>query len=81
MGSVLGAVLGTLFVTLIDMLSYNIAPILSDAFPFLPTNIVYVVGLIVFAIVIIVFLIYEPRGLVHRWRIFKASYRLWPYAY
>ena len=81
MGSVLGAVLGTFFVTLIDMLSYNIAPILSDAFPFLPTNIVYVVGLIVFAIVIIVFLIYEPRGLAHRWRIFKASYRLWPYAY
>lgn len=81
MGSVLGAVMGTFFFTLIDVLSYNIAPLLSDAFPFLPTNIVYVVGLILFAVVIIVFLIYEPRGLVHRWRIFKASYRLWPYAY
>ena len=81
MGSPLGAVLGTVFVTGLDVLSDNIAPILSATFPFLPMNLVMPVRMIAFAIVIIVFLIYEPRGLAHRWRIFKASYRLWPYAY
>jgi len=81
MGSVLGAVLGTVFIRLLDALAYNIAPYISAAFPVLPPNIVYVVGGILFALVVIIFLIYEPRGLAHRWRIFKASYRLWPYAY
>ena len=80
-GSTLGAVLGTFFVTLLDVLSDNLAVILSATFPFLPMNLVMPVRMIVFAVVIVMFLIYEPRGLAHRWRIFKASYRLWPYAY
>ena len=80
-GSPLGAVLGTGFVRLLDVLSDFIAPILSATFPFLPLNIIMPVRMIAFAVVIIVFLICEPRGLSHRWRIFKASYRLWPYAY
>ena len=81
MGSPLGAVMGTAFVRLLDVLADYIAPILSATFPFLPMNIVFSVRVISFAIVIIVFLIYEPRGLSHKWNIFKASYRLWPYAY
>jgi len=28
-----------------------------------------------------VFLIMEPRGLAHRWQLFKAAYRLWPFSY
>jgi len=28
---------------------------------------------------IIVFMIFEPRGLVHRWNIVKESYRIWPF--
>ena len=27
----------------------------------------------------IVFVIFEPRGLVHRWNIVKESYRIWPF--
>jgi branched-chain amino acid transport system permease protein len=38
-------------------------------------------SLIIFGLVIVIFLIYEPRGLYHRWELFKASYRLHPYAY
>ena len=81
MGSTLGAVMGTVFVRGLDVASDNIAPVLSNTFPFLPMNLIMPVRMIVFAVVIIMFLIYEPRGLAHRWRIFKASYRLWPYAY
>ncbi len=80
-GSSLGAVMGTVFFRLLDVLTDYIAPILSATFPFLAMSIVFAVRVLVFAIIIVVFLIYEPRGLAHRWRIFKASYRLWPYAY
>ena len=34
-----------------------------------------------FGLVIILFLILEPRGLAHRWTLFKAAYRLWPFSY
>lgn len=36
---------------------------------------------ILFGLVIILMLIYEPRGLAHRWEIFKVWYRIWPLAY
>jgi len=81
MGSTLGAVMGTVFFKLLDVLTYYISPALSAAFPQLPTNIYFAVSLVVFSLAIILFLIFEPRGLSHRWGIFKASYRLWPYSY
>jgi branched-chain amino acid transport system permease protein len=81
MGSTLGAVMGTIFIRLIDVLTYYISPLLSGVFPQLPTNISFAVSLVVFSIAIIFFLVFEPRGLSHRWGIFKASYRLWPYSY
>jgi branched-chain amino acid transport system permease protein len=34
-----------------------------------------------FGITIILFLVFEPRGLSHRWEILKESYRLWPFSY
>lgn len=80
-GSPLGAVLGTVFIRLLTVLTDYISPMLSATFPFMASNVVFAVRVVVFAIVVIVFLIYEPRGLAHRWRIFKASYRLWPYGY
>jgi branched-chain amino acid transport system permease protein len=29
--------------------------------------------------IIILFVIFEPRGLVHRWNIIKEGYRIWPF--
>jgi len=34
-----------------------------------------------FGLAIILFLILEPRGLAHRWSLFKSAYRLWPFSY
>jgi len=81
-GSTLGAVLGTVSVSL---LNNWLAPLFSDfltkTFDLVRANVAYPMGAILFALVIIFFLIKEPRGLAHRWQILKASYRLWPYAY
>ena len=80
-GSTLGAVLGTIFIRLLDVFADFISPFLAAAFPFLRSNVTYAAGAILFAVVIIVFLTKEPRGLAHRWELVKAWYRLWPYAY
>jgi branched-chain amino acid transport system permease protein len=34
-----------------------------------------------YGLVVMLFLIFEPRGLAHRWQILKTSYRLWPFSY
>jgi branched-chain amino acid transport system permease protein len=34
-----------------------------------------------FGLVIVLFLILEPRGIAHRWALFKSAYRLWPFSY
>jgi len=80
-GSPLGAVLGTVFIRLLDVFAAFISPILAATFPLVRAHVTYATGTILFAIVIIIFLVKEPRGLAHRWAIFKTSYRLWPYAY
>jgi len=38
-------------------------------------------GLILLGLVIVLFIMLEPRGLYYRWEKFKAYYRLHPYAY
>lgn len=37
--------------------------------------------ILAFGLVILLFLIFEPRGMAHRWTIWKSSVRLWPFAY
>jgi branched-chain amino acid transport system permease protein len=57
------------------------SPLLAQMLPWLGASPASSIGMIVFAIVLGVFLIFEPRGLAHRWEIFKASYRIYPFAY
>jgi branched-chain amino acid transport system permease protein len=35
----------------------------------------------VFGLIIIFFLIFEPDGLAHRWRMIKAYWKLYPFSY
>ncbi|MBU2547151.1 MAG: branched-chain amino acid ABC transporter permease [Proteobacteria bacterium] len=53
---------------------------LSLSYPWLLTAIIPLHDLI-YGLAIVLFLIFEPRGLGHRWNIFKTSYRLWPFSY
>lgn len=79
--SVVGAIAGTIFLRVLGELVTVGAPMLRTAFTFIPTGIIGGLGGIAFGLVIILFLIFEPRGISHRWEIFKASYRLHPFAY
>jgi branched-chain amino acid transport system permease protein len=81
MGSIPGVFFGVLFVRILDELVLFAAPILSSAFPWLGASPAAALGLSAFGLILIIFLIFEPRGLAHRWETFKASYRLYPFAY
>ncbi|MDY7036376.1 MAG: branched-chain amino acid ABC transporter permease [Thermodesulfobacteriota bacterium] len=82
MGSVLGAILGTVFIrTLQESVTY-LGPFLVQIFPQTGGPEIWFAGMnILLGAVIILFLIFEPRGLAHRWNIIKTSYRIWPFPY
>jgi len=78
MGSTAGAIFGAVFLKLLDELVTIVGPILSAI---VAPQAAASLGLIMRGLVIIIFLIFEPRGLAHRWGMVKAYYRLWPFSY
>jgi len=81
-GSIFGAISGAVLWKLLDeLVASRLSEMLSGV---LGTEAFYVsaaFSLILYALIIIVFLVFEPRGIAHRWQIIKASYRLWPFSY
>jgi branched-chain amino acid transport system permease protein len=81
MGSTAGAVFGVAFLRILDELTKVGVMWLSGIFVAWAAFLQAALGPIVYGLVIILFIVFEPRGLAHRWEIFKASYRLRPFAY
>ncbi|PPD58833.1 branched-chain amino acid ABC transporter permease [Dehalogenimonas etheniformans] len=81
-GTTLGPVLGAIIIRLLQQGVTYVSPILeSTFFGNLPSGFTAGLGPFLFGLVIVLFLVLEPRGLAHRWNLFKASYRLWPFSY
>ncbi|MCJ7655304.1 MAG: branched-chain amino acid ABC transporter permease, partial [Dehalococcoidia bacterium] len=81
MGSTAGAIFGAVSLKLLDELVTIAGPVLAAIFPAIAAQAAASLGLIMRGLVIILFLIYEPRGLAHRWEHTKAYYRLWPFSH
>jgi branched-chain amino acid transport system permease protein len=81
LGSTLGPIYGAIFIKALREICIVVGPILTDAIPQIGAQISAALVEMVFGLALIVFLIYEPRGLAHRWEILKESYRLWPFSY
>ncbi len=86
-GFPLGALMG---VTLVTFLNQSIIPQLIESMstwlpsllPFLqPVNVFASLQPFLFGLIIIAFLIIEPRGLAHRWEILKISWKIRPYSH
>jgi len=79
LGSVFGAILGAVFITLLPVgLGYMVEYLtifIPDAHSLLSSF-----REVVFGLVIILFLIFEPGGLVHIWNNIKNYFRLWPFS-
>ena len=83
LGSVLGAILGVIFILALKQGMLITLPLIYAPLEKITGQSTGSGGvlLFIFGSVVILFLIFEPRGLAHRWEIFKASYRLWPFAH
>ncbi len=81
MGSIEGVFFGTFFYQGINELCDVMAPKISDAFPAFEGTVIGALPVLAFSAALLVFLIFEPRGLAHRWRIILSSIRLYPFNY
>lgn len=81
LGTAVGPIFGALFIRLLQQGIIYIGPVLENAFPTLPSGFATGLGPMVFGLAIVLFLILEPRGIAHRWMLFKTAYRIWPFSY
>lgn len=77
MGTVLGSVLGAVFMTLVPELLKLVVSVLP--LPGNATLILSPVRTIVFGALIVLFLIFEPLGLAEMWRRTRRTFHLWPF--
>jgi len=80
MGTTTGTIFGTVLLRLLGFATNKLAPPLLHALPFLPVQVASGLMNIVYSLVIVLFLIFEPRGLNHLWERFKNWYRYWPFS-
>jgi branched-chain amino acid transport system permease protein len=79
-GTVLGAFLGSAFVTLLPVLLSVTVRFLDQSFDLhIAESTISNLELMVFGSLIIFFLIAEPHGLARLWQIAKEKLRLWPF--
>lgn len=78
MGTILGGILGAVFMTLVPEFLKLAVGILT---PFWPTAAVILspVRTVVFGAMIVGFLIFEPQGLAEMWRRTRRFFHLWPF--
>ena len=86
-GYPLGALFGVTFIRVlqeaaIPALRPLLLETLPDLFPFIEVvNITSAINPILFGGALIVFLVFEPRGIAHRWEVLKVAWKIRPYAY
>ncbi len=82
LGTNVGPFLGTAFVILMQDLSNVVGSNLAGVLPPEMTDrLLTSFRPIFFGLILMLFLIFEPRGLAHRWQLFKAAWRLRPFSH
>ena len=80
LGSILGSILGAIFVTGLPEVLRLITTALSGHFPDL-VGLFASIKMGVFGLIIVLFLVFEPDGMAARWRKIKTYWRLYPFSY
>jgi len=82
LGSIPGAVFGTVFIVgLNELLSHITEYLMNVGFT---TGVALTIAPLrefVYGLAIVLFIIFEPKGLAEVWRIVRSSFRLWPFSY
>lgn len=80
LGSVMGTMLGTIFMVLLpEVMSFGVHLVGSNNTA-LTQALAYIKEMAI-GLAIILFLIFEPDGLAHRWRMIKNYWKLYPFSY
>lgn len=80
LGSVLGSIFGAIFMTMVPEVLQSILGLfagLSDKL----MSFLFPLQTVVFGLLIVLFLVFEPHGLAEMWRRLKDYFRLWPFEY
>mgnify|MGYP006428284429 CR=1 FL=1 len=80
LGSVMGTLMGVAFMVLLPEAMEAIAGVMSGTMPGISEGVSYMKEMAI-GLAIILFLIFEPNGLVHRWKLIKAYWKLYPFSY
>lgn len=78
MGSILGTIHGTVFMTLVPEILRILADSMSGLFPNMAAMLPQL-KLFTFGFLIVFFLVYEPKGLVKIWNDIKNYWIYWPF--
>lgn len=81
LGSIVGALIGTVLIQLAREGVVSLGPQLVEFIPAVGQDIVFASMNVLLGTVIVLFLLFEPKGLMHRLEISKRAYRLWPFPY
>jgi branched-chain amino acid transport system permease protein len=80
LGTNLGPFLGAITVVMLEDLAGVVGGQLALIFPGQAASLLTSFRPIFFGLTLMLFLIFEPRGLAHRWQLIKAAWRLRPFA-
>jgi len=84
LGSVMGSLMGTIFMVLLPEVMQSGASLMTSTewgnIPAITEGINYIKEMVI-GLSIVLFLIFEPDGLAHRWRMTKAYWKLYPFSY
>jgi branched-chain amino acid transport system permease protein len=82
LGSIPGAVFGSVFIiTLNEILSYAAEYLMNTGASIGIGITIAPLREFVYGLAIILFIIFEPKGLAEIWRIVRSGFRLWPFSY
>ncbi len=82
LGSVVGAIFGVIFIRGLQEIINYLGPAISQSLPWVGGAATWFAFMnVILGGLIILFILFESRGLVHLWGVLKATYRKWPFPY
>ena len=80
LGSISGTLMGVVFMVLLPETMEWSMKLFSDSMPSLLQSLAYIKEMAI-GLAIVLFLIFEPDGLAHRWQRIKAYWKLYPFSF
>ncbi|MFC1891474.1 branched-chain amino acid ABC transporter permease [Thermodesulfobacteriota bacterium] len=82
LGSIPGAIFGTVFIVVLNEVLSHLTGFLMNYGDAAGLGVTIApLREFVFGLAIVLFIIFEPKGLAEVWRIVRSSFRLWPFSY